>query len=145
MPRMSGSFDFFAGGGAATDGACGNGALGLGGRPAVGGDGNGALGDCGSGALGTCCCEANGTVGEGGDGKGALGVGGNGALAGVVGGGGGCKLEAVGAPVGPVFFGRTTVGADEGVAIVAPKSGGGWLLTGLGGGASSGTARLADP
>lgn len=67
--------------------------------------GDGALRCCGNGALLGC------GVALGGCGNGALGTGGTGWSTMV------CE------PVGPVFFGSTTVGADEEVAIVAPKSG----------------------
>jgi hypothetical protein len=46
------------------------------------------------------------------------------------------------APVGPVFFGSTAVGAEDDVAIVAPKSGGFPLEGSVGGrGETGGAAR----
>jgi len=144
MPRTSGNFDFFGAAAVAVGGAdCvgGKGALGLGGVGCdvcgVGEGGNGAVrvggnvaACCGGGSV--ACCAG------GVDGGGALG------FAGGIVAGGGCRLDAVGWPVGPVFFGRTTVGAEDGVAIVSPKSGG-RLLTGFCGGGSTGSKRLADP
>ncbi len=115
MPRISGSFDFFFGGAAGTGNT----------GPRCG---KGAL--RGKGAL--CACRDVGAAAGGVDGS--------------VDWGGldGCKLEEVGEPVGPVFFGRTTVGAEDVVAIVAPKSGGG-LLAGFSlGGSLEGGPRLAD-
>lgn len=82
---------------------------------------------CGKGAL--CGCGDFGAAAGGGGG---------------IVGGGGCKLEEVGEPVGPVFLGGTAVGAEDVVAIVAPKSGGG-LLAGFSlGGSAGGVPRLAD-
>ena len=51
-------------------------------------------------------------------------------------------LAAVAEPVGPVFFGSTTVGADEEVAIVALKSGGG-VFAGSAGSGFAGAAIVA--
>ena len=45
-------------------------------------------------------------------------------------------------PVGPVFLGSTTVGADDDVAIVALKSGGG-VLDGSAGRGAAGAAIVA--
>jgi hypothetical protein len=53
--------------------------------------------------------------------SGALRCCGNGALG--TGAAGAGRSTMVRAPVGPVFFGSTAVGADDDVAIVAPKSG----------------------
>ncbi|HEY3039394.1 MAG TPA: hypothetical protein VGJ66_11685 [Pyrinomonadaceae bacterium] len=79
---------------------------------------NGALCACGNGCV---------AAGEGG---------------GIVGGGG--TLEEIGEPVGPVFRGKTAVGAEEEVAIVAPKSDSG-LLAGFSlGGDADGVPRSAD-
>lgn len=137
MPRTSGSFDFFGGGtletGGSALGLCGNGGLGLGGNCAVCVGGNGALGFCGEGVV--CVGGGNGALEGGGLGGTLAGMGGmlsddNGALAGVSVGGVAvcccwCKFADVGEPVGPVFLGSTAVGADEVVAMVALKSGGG--------------------
>ena len=112
MPRIRGSLDFFfatggtpAAGGAGARCAAGNGALFAGGG-VVGFDGV-----CGTGALET-------GVGTTGGATGALGAGAC-----------GCgKLEDVGKPVGPVCFGKTTVGAEA--AMVSFQSGGGLLAGG---------------
>ncbi len=136
--------------------------------------GNGAVavrGDCdcdwgGKGALGACgvgCVFGKGALGRGGNASVGAGDdpdgvddvdggGGSGTPAGFAGGAddaddadGGCeRFAAVVEPVGPVFFGKTTVGAEDGVAIVAPKSGG-RLLTGFSAGGATGRARLAEP
>ena len=53
------------------------------------------------------------------------------------------KLEEVGEPVGPVFLGRTTVGAEDVVAIVAPKSVGGLPAELSFGGSGEGGRKLA--
>jgi len=88
---------------------------------------------CGTGALcgrGALCARGGAAAGGGG---GSVGWGGWGC----------CKLEEVGEPVGPVFLGRTAVGAEDVVAIVAPKSGGG-LLAGFSlGGSTGGVPGLA--
>jgi hypothetical protein len=81
-------------------------------------------------------------------GNGALCAGGSGADVGGGGGGGivpagGCKFAAVAEPVGPVFFGSTTVGALDEVAIVALKSGVG-LLAGFSLGGSAGAVPRFD-
>lgn len=118
MPRIRGTLDFFfatggtpAAGGAGARCAVGNGALFAGGG-VVGCDGV-----CGTGAL-----EAG--VGTTGGGTGALGAGAC-----------GCgKLEDVGKPVGPVCFGKTTVGAEA--AMVSSQSCGGLLAGGPAGGAA---------
>jgi hypothetical protein len=109
MPRIRGSFDFFfatgctpaAGAGARC--AAGNDALFAGGGE-VGFDGV-----CGTGAL-----EAG--VGTTGGDTGALGAGACGSCG---------RLDDVGKPVGPVIFGKTTVGADA--AMVSSKSRAGLL------------------
>ena len=119
MPRINGSFDFFfatggtpATGGAGARCAAGNGAL-------FAGGGAGGFGDGGTDPLGA-----------------GVGVGVAGA------GGGGCgKLEDVGKPVGPVSFGKTTVGAEA--AIVSSQSCGGLLAGTLPGGAV-GTSMFAE-
>jgi hypothetical protein len=94
------------------------------------GGGMGTLGVfCGKGALGRC-------------GKGALGVGGTGAGLSTM----------VRAPVGPVSFGSTAVGAEDDVAIVALKSGffppagseGGWGDGGCAAGGELGGVRGVD-
>ena len=103
MPRIKGNFDFF---------------LATGGTPAAGGAGAG-------------CAAGNGALFAPGGVAGVDGVGDTGA----VGGGGvgaqgppgardsGCgKLEDVGKPVGPVSFGKTTVGAEA--AMVSSQAGG---------------------
>ena len=103
MPRIKGSFDFF---------------LATGGTPAAGGAG--ARCAAGNGAL-----FAPGGVGgfDGVVGTGTLGGGGVGTRGPPVAGGFGCgKLEEVGKPVGPVSFGKTTVGAEA--AMVSSQSGG---------------------
>ena len=119
MPRIRGSFDFFfatgctpAAAGAGARCAVGNGA------PFAGGGGVGFDGVCGTGAL-----EAG--VGTTGGDTGAPGAGACGS---------GCKLEDVGKPVGPVVFGKTTVGAEA--AMVSSQSGGGLLASGSAGGAA---------
>lgn len=109
MPRISGSFDCCFGGRLETSG---NGALGA--------DGNGALCGGGNGALG-----AGGFCGTAADGGGLCGC------------CCWCKFAEVDEPVGPVFFGRTAVGADDEVATVALKSGCG-VLVGLSLGGSAG-------
>ena len=104
MPRIRGTLDFFfatggtpAAGGAGARCAVGNGAL------CAGGGVVGCDGVCGTGAL-------DGGVGTTGGGTGAPG-------AGTCGCG---KLEDVGKPVGPVCFGKTTVGAEA--AMVSSQS-----------------------
>jgi hypothetical protein len=149
MPSTSGNFDFFFGTPAAATGGAvcvgGNGALGRGGSAAVCVGGNGALGVGCGGKVAACCGGGSVALWAGGvDRGGALGVDGGGGCAGGIVAGGGCRFEAVGWPVGPVFFGSTTVGAEDGVAIVSLKSGG-RLLTGFSGGGSTGSKRLADP
>ena len=80
---------------------------------------------------------------------------GNGALcaggrAGAAGGGGGvvdcdaCKLADVGEPVGPVSLGSTAVGAEDEVAMVAPKSGSGVAGGACLGGSTGVTGRFVD-
>ncbi len=80
----------------------------------------------GNGALCTC---GNGCAAAGGGG-------------GIVGGGG--TLEEIGEPVGPVFRGRTAVGAEDEVAIVSPKSGSGLLAGFSMGDSADGVTRSAD-
>ena len=116
MPRIRGSFDFFfatgctpAAAGAGARCAAGNGAL------FAGGGGVGFDGVCGIGAL-----EAG--VGTTGGTTGAL-------AAGACGCG---KSEDVGKPVGPVCFGKTTVGAEA--AMVSSQSCGGLFAGGTAGG-----------
>jgi hypothetical protein len=125
---MSGSFDPFLGGTGTgnTDELCGNGRAG--GKGALGVRGNG--GAAAGGGGGTDDWDGFGGTVE---------CGGWGSFGGCVdwGGFGVCKLEAVGDPVGPVFFGKTAVGAEDVVAIVAPKSGCG-LLAGFSLGGSAG-------
>jgi len=97
----------------------------FGGATATGGN---ALGGCGNGGAGA---------------RGGIDVCGT-AVGGEAGGAGGGRLEDVTEPVGPVFLGKTAVGADEGVAMVALKSGV-RLLAGVSGAGSTGSARLAEP
>jgi len=115
MPRIKGSFDFFfatggtpAAGGAGARCAAGKGAL-FAGEGVVGFDGVGGTDSLGAGA-------------------GATGAPGAGACDCCV------KLEDVGNPVGPVSFGKTTVGAEA--AMVSSQSGGGLLAGGPAGGAA---------
>ena len=120
MPRINGSFDFF---------------FATGGTPAAGG-------------AGARCAAGNGALfaggGAGGFGDGdidplVVGVGVTGAPGA---GGGGCgKLEDVGKPVGPVSFGKTTVGAEA--AMVSSQSCGG-LLAGTSPGGAVGTSMFAE-
>jgi len=115
MPRIKGSFDFF---------------LATGGTPAARG-------------AGACCAAGNGALFapggvdgfDGVEGTGALGGGGVGASGAPGAGACGCvRLEDVGNPVGPVSFGKTTVGAEA--AMVSSQSGGGLPAGGAAGGAA---------
>ena len=120
MPRINGSFDFFfaTGGPPATGGAGARCAAGNGALFAVGGAAG--LTDGGTEPLGA----AVGVTGAPGA------------------GGGGCgKLEDVGKPVGPVSFGKTTVGAEA--AMVSSQSCGG-LLAGTAAGGAVGTSMFAE-
>ena len=117
IPRIRGSLDFFfatgatpAAGGAGARCAAGNGALFAGGG-VVG------FGVCGIGALEAGVGTTGGTTGA--LGAGACGCG---------------KSEDVGKPVGPVCFGKTTVGAEA--AMVSSQSCGGLLAGGPAGGAA---------
>lgn len=122
MPRIKGSFDFF---------------FATGGRPAAGAAGTRCA--AGDGALfaggGVCGPEdVAGTCALGGGGVGTAGPPGAGAC--------GCGiLEDVGNPVGPVCFGKTTVGAEA--AMVSFQSGG-RLLAGCCPGGAVGTPAFAE-
>ena len=120
MPRINGNFDFF---------------FATGGTPAAGG-------------AGARCATGNGALFAGGGAAGFDTGGGTEPLAGVAGalggggGGGGCgKLDDVGKPVGPVSFGKTTVGAEA--AMVSFQSCGG-LLAGTSPGGAVGTSMFAE-
>ena len=136
MPRINGSFDFFfatggtpAAGGAGTRCAAGTGALFAGGG--VGGR---------EGVAGTCALAGGGGV----DAAGPAGACGGGVAAAGPPGAGDCGcdiLEDVGNPVGPVCFGKTTVGAEA--AMVSFQSGGG-LLPGCSPGGAVGTPMFAE-
>ena len=125
MPRINGSFDFF---------------FATGGTPAAGGAG--ARWAAGNGALFAGGSAAGFDTGGGTE---PLGVGVGGAPGALDAGGGGCggcgKLDDVGKPVGPVSFGKTTVGAEA--AMVSSQSCGGLLAGTLPGGAV-GTSMFAE-